>query len=657
MENQTLDSPAKGTRSKSIGGGKQMVQLKLDGKVVESDKKTGNKLTKSVSTDNIKPNSKQIKESKGKQQRVSSIGSGTKQTQNQSHRHGPVSSTPKHDKSVRGVNACVNTSYKGNLCDLNTTDNNLDKDPSCVLQFENSVEVESTYDNNLTGSEDNTFMTAHPDNTSNTQMSISMANTTESRTDMGKGVEANKQSMETNSNMISKNATNGDILEAILGLQTTMNRVETDLQAIKKQEEDTKAEVETLKKELAKDQEAAKKQETKVTLMETSNTTLRANFEALEARMEQMEIRSEKMLNLFHYQEQILTECRVNIEKLETQKTKNNLIIQGLEVKAGETTIKAVQDFFKEQMNMQQPVQIQKAFKSEKFDNITVKLTNPGDKKTVFEHVKNLKGKKNKAGKFYSVDNQNNSRMKENRRRNKEIIKLNKNLSVAQKLELSIKKGVMMQTTVEDSETVEKPYRGNIQRPNHIDAMMLTQSEIADLEQEFPLIPGQRVPIETSTFRGYVVDVNDFEQVNRAYMLMRYKHLDARHIVCAAALHDHGNLMTEGFEDDEEFGCGRILLEYLQDTSTMNRAVFVVRYTDGKHIGIKRHDGYLYAARHAMNAKPLNQILNKYQFSWHTFVKHGRGGKKLGAGRQARYDRCENLFPEGETDSQDEEGK
>ena len=74
----------------------------------------------------------------------------------------------------------------------------------------------------------------------------------------------------------------------------------------------------------------------------------------------------------------------------------------------------------------------------------------------------------------------------------------------------------------------------------------------------------------------------------------------------------------------------------------------MVRYTDGQQIGKKRFDGYLYAARHAMNARPLNQIVKKYQFSWHTLVNSGRGGKrKIRAARCARYDRCELHFEKG----------
>ena len=89
-----------------------------------------------------------------------------------------------------------------------------------------------------------------------------------------------------------------------------------------------------------------------------------------------------------------------------------------------------------------------------------------------------------------------------------------------------------------------------------------------------------------------------------------------------------------------------MVLEYMQDCGISNRAMFITRHIQGgEMIGTKRFDGYLQAARHAINAKPLNTITNTYQFSWPTQKSNGHhGGHKISKGRRERYDRIAKAF-------------
>ena len=471
--------------------------------------------------------------------------------------HGPVSSTPKRKVSVDNNN-------RGTKATTRETENQQEKDATFMLQLEKSFDVTFEGDASIV-SRDNTFLTANPNSSS--PRNINSSSTDEiphtSTTEEGNN-SSGKMEVEGNTS-----STGSEILQAIKNLQSSMNRMEGELQAMKTQESENKKQIEELKQRVEKDQtekakeeEVMKKNQDTLQKVETSCTrsNTRANLESLEARVENNEARMEHLVNLFAYQALILKECKEKFEILESQKNRCNLIIQGLEVKADETPQQAAKAFFRDIMKISQDLQIQKAYKKDKFNNIVVKFKDPGVKKIVFENVKNLKGVKNGQDKFYSVDNQNSAKQQEQRRRNKEIVKLNKNLTVAQRLSLTIKQGILKEEKIEDGETKMADYEGNIKCPSHTEAMMLTQEELNELEQKFNTSPGQRVTVGSSTLRGYVYDVNNFEEVNQIYQMVRYKHLDARHVVCAAILGEPETLFTEGFEDDEEYGCGRILL-------------------------------------------------------------------------------------------------
>ena len=107
---------------------------------------------------------------------------------------------------------------------------------------------------------------------------------------------------------------------------------------------------------------------------------------------------------------------------------------------------------------------------------------------------------------------------------------------------------------------------------------------------------------------------------------MKYNNLDARHIICACILGSERTVRDEDYEDDDEHMAGKKLLDYMRDAKIFNRALFITRHYDGKHIGPQCFDGILQAAKSAVNYKPYNRISNQYQFLW-TKVNGRRGVK------------------------------
>ena len=100
---------------------------------------------------------------------------------------------------------------------------------------------------------------------------------------------------------------------------------------------------------------------------------------------------------------------------------------------------------------------------------------------------------------------------------------------------------------------------------------------------------------------GYAVDVSTYEEVNCVYEYVKYHNMSARHIVCTCKLPGHNVLDSGDYEDDSEYGAGRKLLDYMEETELENRAILVARYYDGTHIGPKRFECLISVAKSVIN--------------------------------------------------------
>ena len=108
--------------------------------------------------------------------------------------------------------------------------------------------------------------------------------------------------------------------------------------------------------------------------------------------------------------------------------------------------------------------------------------------------------------------------------------------------------------------------------------------------------------------------------------MVKFYNLEARHIVVACRVASTETTLGFDFEDDDEHGAGQALLTYMESAEIENRALYVVRNYDGEHIGPARFDCIIDAAKSAINQRPFNSIMQKFQFSWPR-NRRGRGGR------------------------------
>ena len=320
-----------------------------------------------------------------------------------------------------------------------------------------------------------------------------------------------------------------------------------------------------------------------------------------------------QMAEVIQYQGQKIDELNEKVERMETENLRPNLIIQGILETPNENCKESVTNFFQSTMGITKSIFIKKAYrmgkvKAGKHRPLSITLVNETDKAIIYCNVATLQNKTNELKMKYKIDDQLPSKAAEKRKSNRNWMWKNKK-SVARKLEMSVKRN---QLIANNRQVISK-----IIKPDPIKLMKLKKDEIVEIEKiGKEVTKGSSIQVETSKFQGYVCDASSFEDVNRAYEWVKYQNLSARHVICACKLPGKNILESEAYEDDDEHGAGRMLLDYLDSIKAENRAVFVSREYDGKHIGPQRHGAITNAAKKVINNRPYNTHTKSYQFSW-----------------------------------------
>ena len=133
---------------------------------------------------------------------------------------------------------------------------------------------------------------------------------------------------------------------------------------------------------------------------------------------------------------------------------------------------------------------------------------------------------------------------------------------------------------------------------------------------KIPTQRGKTITAENQEFIGYSAFVKDLSEVNQAYAKIKALHLDARHVVCAFRIPHTDFHRFQDYCDDDEHQAGELLLHFLSDAEIDHRAIFVVRYYDSTHIGKKRHEAMILAAKSVIEHSSLNPLMGQHQFPW-----------------------------------------
>ena len=137
-------------------------------------------------------------------------------------------------------------------------------------------------------------------------------------------------------------------------------------------------------------------------------------------------------------------------------------------------------------------------------------------------------------------------------------------------------------------------------------ATEILEMKVLDMKEllAVKLFQGDETTKSGSTFLGFSTKVHNIQQVVSAYKCLKYRFMEATHIMCAYRIMDPDVIHNTDCVDGGEFGAGRRLLQMLIDENCENVAVFVVRHHRGPNIGQIRFNMIIDTAKSAVNNMP-----------------------------------------------------
>ena len=167
-------------------------------------------------------------------------------------------------------------------------------------------------------------------------------------------------------------------------------------------------------------------------------------------------------------------------------------------------------------------------------------------------------------------------------------------------------------------------YKKQVQAPKPEDLLELTSDEL-DTVLKYDNVRGDAVRKEDSVFLPYSADVKSLQDVRNGYLKIRLMHARARHVVCAYNLPGNPSFHYQDFEDDEEHGAGRVLLNILMQNNIQNKAIYIVRFCGKTKLGSERFNCYVQALENVQKINDYNSILKVKQ---PITVTNPKGGSK-----------------------------
>lgn len=270
-----------------------------------------------------------------------------------------------------------------------------------------------------------------------------------------------------------------------------------------------------------------------------------------------------------------------------------NVVITGILERKNENGLQLFNNFVTTNLQIQELIPASRAYRigSGPARPLVVELRSSDHKKKLFANATKLKGQRNADGGYYFLADHLPEQLNEDRRRTNELLSENRKKPAAYQLDMSLKKGSLVVN--------QEPYKKAVQVPT-IKNIVHPSESLYEQVEEAHIIKGGEETKGASKFVSFAVAVNNFEEINAAYLKLRMKYADATHISCAYRLPGANTPSNQDYVDDGEFGCGRTALKAIKTEGIMNIAVFIMRYYGGSHLGAIRFDIFKRLAQRAI---------------------------------------------------------
>ena len=226
------------------------------------------------------------------------------------------------------------------------------------------------------------------------------------------------------------------------------------------------------------------------------------------------------------------------------------------------------------------------------------------EKRKIMRMKAELKNVTNEDGKKFYIQDYNPVVQIEKRRREQHIKSENEVKPDEKKLDIqNTKGGISIQGTI---------YRKKVMAPTPLELVQIPLDEY-DAAMKTRMKKSKDIMQKNSKFIAFTKPVNSHSEIRTLYKRMKIQYPGARHIVCAYWIKGEEKHYTQDFCDDEEYGAGRILLEWMIQQNLECRVFFVIRYYGHIKMGTDRFECYKKAALSAMEGGDFNYMLNLNQ--------------------------------------------
>ena len=289
------------------------------------------------------------------------------------------------------------------------------------------------------------------------------------------------------------------------------------------------------------------------------------------------------------------------LNKLTARINKGSLILNGLILDRSKTAKECVQEFIKQQLEIEDEVPIIAAHQMGKAKNSPVwfKLQNPDDVAVLYKNVAKLKGKVNSRNKKYLLREFTSEAEKERKIRQQDIAMENTRLPESHKIDIAFNRGNLLINGEE--------YKKALVEPQIKDAMFMTkeQENILDNLQVHRI---SEFSEQQSTFQTYMSEVDSLEKVQDFYHAVAKDHVSSTHVMIGYRVFGSQYFNLQDYCDDGEHGGGRMLLNKLKENKIWNAAIAVVRYHNGPNLGRRRFEILAEQCQKVIGSfpKPLN---------------------------------------------------
>lgn len=304
------------------------------------------------------------------------------------------------------------------------------------------------------------------------------------------------------------------------------------------------------------------------------------------------------------------------VNAAQANKCHKNIIINGIPETQGENPIHEVAHFFKHVLQLSTSISIKYARRMGKgqYKPMLVRLQKANDKALIFQNLDKLKEpNKSKDRPFFVTDHLPEA-WAERKRFIHYLKQQNKRMPPHQQFKIAVRNNTLFLD--------DKEYEPPFSVPSAHDFLHLSM-ERKRVIRELKVIKGDQELEQGSVFIGYAAQVFSTNEVKDYYHHIRLLNPEATHVMCAYKLPGVDFTKIQGAVDDGEHAGGRVILKMLLKEQSVNRAVYVVRYYGGKHLGPQRFtliekvasSAYQKLVQHErqMRQPPTQQELDEYR--------------------------------------------